>query len=129
MSDPIISVARRLGVDAQKLIGNSLFGFKEDKPQVFDSSKFKSASAAAKVLLFLYEVGLDRKSVKYDEFLDAFELPKIKGRVLSQVVSDWTKTRSIDSGKYKASQDLVLSAKGTAEAVADLKAAMGLSGA
>src|SRR5713101_7249092 len=126
ISDPIINVARRLGVDGGKLVGNSLFGFKEDKPQIFDPGKFKSAASTARVLLFLYEVGLERRSVKYDDFKGAFELSKIKGRNLSQVVGDWTKAGSIDSARYKASEELVLSAKGMNEAIDDLKSALGL---
>src|SRR2546427_3855343 len=72
ISDPVLNVARKLSVDGGKLVGNSLFGFKEDKPQIFDTGKFKSAASAARVLLFLYEVGLERKPVKYDDFGEPF---------------------------------------------------------
>ncbi len=126
ISDPLVSVARRLGVDAQKLVGNNLFGFKEDRPQLFDPTKFKSAGAAARVLLFLYEVGLERSEVQYEEFQKAFDLSKIKGRKLSQVVADWTKGAVIDSSRYKSGEELILSAKGAADAISELRGALGL---
>lgn len=124
LSDPVQNVARRLGLAPEKVVGNNLFGFKGDKPQVFDPSRFKSAATAARALLFLYEVGLERKSVKYDEFQQAFDLSKIKGRKPSQVVGDWIKGAAIEAGPYKSSEDLVLSAKGASDAAEDLKAAL-----
>ena len=120
--DPMINISRRTGVPIEKVLGNNLFGFKNNKPQLFDPSKFRSANTALRALIFLFEIGLEKGSVSRDELSESYQLSKIKGRKVHQILNDFKKTSVIDVGRYNAdNNDISLSAKGTQEAIIELK--------
>jgi len=116
LSEPMINIARKMGVEAQKLIGNNLFGFKGNKPQIFDPSKFKSANTAVRALVYLFEIGLGRKSVTSQELREAYDISKIKGRKIYAILQDLKKTGIIET------KEIVLTARGTMEAENEIKA-------
>ncbi|MFC1690870.1 hypothetical protein ACFL0W_01705 [Nanoarchaeota archaeon] len=121
MSEPVTNISRKLGISAEKLIGSSVFGFKDDKPQLFDSTKFKSSNTATRCLIYLFEIGLSKTSISLEELKESYSLSKIKGRSVSQIVNDLVKTSQIDVGRYKKSKEIVLTAKGQTDAENELK--------
>ncbi len=120
LSEPVINIARRMGVNPEKLIGNNLFGFKSDKPQIFDPSRFKSANTAVRALVYLFEIGLGKQSVQKEELGEAYEISKIKGRKVSQLLQDLRKIGQLEKN------EITLTAKGTSEAENELKALLSL---
>jgi len=119
-SEPIVNIARRMNVEPEKLIGNNLFGFKGDKPQIFDPSKFKSGNTTVRTLIYLFEIGLEKKSVTKEELEDAYEMSKIKGRNVSQILGDLRKISQVEK------DEITLTAKGATEAENELKALLSL---
>jgi hypothetical protein len=120
ISEPMINIARKLNVDPEKIIGNNLFGFKEDKPQIFDHAKFKSANRAVRALIYLFEYGLNRKSISKEELEEAYEISKIKGRKVYQILKDLREDGQIEKDK------ITLTAKGVKETENELRVLLSL---
>lgn len=120
LSEPFVNMAKHLGVEPEKLIGNNLFGFKGDKPQLFDNSKFKSGNTAVRALIYLFEFGLGKKSVSKEELEYAYDISKIKGRKVSQILVDLRKIGQVEKS------EITLTAKGANEAANELKALLSL---
>lgn len=120
LSEPMVNIARKMGIEPEKLIGNNLFGFKGDKPQIFDPTRFKSPNTTVRALIYLFEFGLGKESVTKEELDEAYKISKIKGRKLSQILADLRKTGQVEES------EIALTAKGAKQAEDELKALLSL---
>jgi hypothetical protein len=114
-------VAAGLGLDRAKVIGNRVFGFKGNSPQILNPTAFASPNASFRALAYLNEIGNEAKEASFAALTALADTSRIKGAGYATIIGDLKKTGMIDPKRYDDAKMVALTPKGETTARNELR--------